>query len=121
MATGNNRLYIRLWHEVPANRIGFAMTRDQARESGLKRFPYNKGGDFRKWYGNNEYVVNWENDGYLLQNTLHPSGRVWAHNFNLDYIFKPSITWTFVSSKCFGAENPLPGSYLTWADPRPSP
>lgn len=103
MATGNNDIYIRNWHEVSFREIGFGLTRKLARESGLKWFPYNKGGDFRKWYGNNEYVVNWENDGNLLQNTVHPSGtRIWAHNFNLEYIFRQSITWTFISSSCFG-------------------
>jgi len=103
MATGNNSKYVRAWHEVSYKNIGFGHDRQSARNSRLKWFPYNKGGEFRKWYGNNEYVVNWENDGYLLQNTLHPSGnRIWAHNFNLEYIFNPSITWTFISSSCFG-------------------
>lgn len=103
MATGNNDMYVRNWFEVLNNKIGLGLTRDLAKQSNLKWFPYNKGGDYRKWFGNNEYIVNWENDGYELQNTLHPSGsRIWAHNFNLNYIFKPAITWTFVSSSCFG-------------------
>ena len=104
MATGNNARYLRMWFEVDLSNIGFNYdSREQARRSAKKWFPYNKGGDFRKWYGNNEYVVNWENDGYVLRNTLHPSGnRIWAHNFNLEYIFRQSITWTFVSSSKFG-------------------
>jgi type II restriction/modification system DNA methylase subunit YeeA len=103
MATGNNDKYLRLWFEVNHHRIGFGCRdRNEARETRKKWFPYNKGGDYRLWYGNNEYVVNWENDGVELQTTKHSSGRIWAHNFNLDYIFKPSITWTATSSSYFG-------------------
>lgn len=103
MATGNNDVYLRLWHELSYSKIGFNLESREAAKASLKKwFPYNKGGAFRRWFGNCEYVVNWENDGYLLQNTLHPSGeRIWAHNFNLDYIFKESITWTATSSSYF--------------------
>ncbi|EPO5781240.1 BREX-1 system adenine-specific DNA-methyltransferase PglX [Vibrio harveyi] len=103
MATGHNDTYLRLWHEVSLKKTGFDMQdRKEAQASGKKWFPYNKGGDFRRWYGNCEYLVNWENDGQKLQTTMHPSGtRLWAHNFNLDYIFKPSITWTATSSSYF--------------------
>jgi type II restriction/modification system DNA methylase subunit YeeA len=113
MATGNNDLYVRNWQEVSFKKIGLnCNSREDAKVSRKKWFPYNKGGDFRRWYGNNDYVVNWENDGYLLQNTLHPSGkRIWAHNFNLDYIFKPSVTWTFVSSSCFAVRQ-SPSGFL---------
>ena len=63
-----------------------------------------KGGDYRNWYGNLEHVVNWENDGYALQHTLHPDGkRIWAHNFVLDSIFKEAIVWSKITSSkpCF--------------------
>ncbi len=104
MATGDNDRYVRLWQEVSIQRIGFDYSsRQAAKESKRKWFPYNKGGEFRRWYGNNDCVVDWENDGKRLQTRLHPSGRrIWAHNFNLDYIFKPCVTWTFVSSSFFG-------------------
>ncbi|MGH2544552.1 MAG: BREX-1 system adenine-specific DNA-methyltransferase PglX, partial [Ardenticatenaceae bacterium] len=100
MATGNNEEYVRLWQEVECSRIRFdCASRIEARKSGLKWFPYAKGGVFRKWAGNEEYVVAWENDGVRLQTTRHPSGdRVWAHNFNLHNIFLPAICWTFVTS-----------------------
>ncbi len=104
MATGNNDLHIRCWQEVSFNKVGLNFeNRKEARDSQKKWFPYNKGGQFRRWYGNNEYLVNWENDGELIRNLLHPSGdRVWAHNFNLDYIFKPCLTFTATSSSNFG-------------------
>lgn len=59
---------------------------------------YNKGGEYRKWYGNMEFLIDWSNDGYELQNRLHPSGRVWAHNFNLEYLFKECISWSDITS-----------------------
>jgi len=104
MATGNNDVYLRNWSEVDLSKTGFNLeSREAALSSTKKWFPYNKGGPFRRWYGNNIFLVNWENDGYLLRNTLHPSGRrVWAHNFNLDYVFKPCLTFTATSSSYFG-------------------
>jgi hypothetical protein len=104
MATGSNERYVRLWSEISSDNIGFDCgDRQTALQTGRKWFPYNKGGDYRRWYGNNDFVVNWENDGHLLQTTMHPSGRrIWAHNFNLDYIFYPAITWTYISSAFFG-------------------
>ncbi|MBE0507008.1 MAG: BREX-1 system adenine-specific DNA-methyltransferase PglX [Marinospirillum sp.] len=104
MATGNNDIYVRNWPEVSIEYVGLGcQSRLLAQKSSKKWFPYNKGGPFRRWYGNNDNLVNWENDGDALQNTLHPSGnRVWAHNFNLDYIFKPCLTFTATSSSYFG-------------------
>ncbi len=100
MTTGNNAKYVRQWYEVNFSNIFFnAIDRKEATRSKCKWFPYNKGGEYRKWYGNIDAVVNWENDGSELQNTLHPSGtRIWAHNFNLDYIFREAVTWTDITS-----------------------
>ncbi|MEA1884290.1 MAG: BREX-1 system adenine-specific DNA-methyltransferase PglX, partial [Thermotogota bacterium] len=67
-------------------------SRDEAKESGLKWFPYNKGGAFRKWYGNNERLVNWENDGFELWNFKPAVIR------NPTCYFKNGITWAKVSS-----------------------
>jgi len=99
LATGSNDKYLRNWNEVSFGDIGFNMDRSSAKASGIKWFPYNKGGTFRRWYGNRQYVINWYNDGYELQNTLSPDGkRIWAHNFNLDYIFKKHIGWSDITS-----------------------
>ncbi len=103
MATANNERFIKFWHEVSIKEIGFSIANRQvAKQSNKKWFPVNKGGDYRKWYGNNDFIINWENDGYLLQSIKDSSGRVRAHNFNLDFIFKPAITWSSVSSSKFG-------------------
>lgn len=64
MRTGDNERFLRLWNEVNYNKIGLGITNSkEAVESRKKWFPYNKGGEFRRWYGNNNYVVNWENNG----------------------------------------------------------
>ncbi len=99
LATGNNDVYVRLWFECNVSNIGLGLkTRQEAKASGKRWFPYSKGGLTRKWYGNNEYVVDWLNDGQVLQTKKHPTGRIWAHNFNLDHIFQDSITWTDIST-----------------------
>ena len=104
LITGDNDKYIRLWHEVSQDQVGFVSSRDEAKNSKRKWFPQSKGGDFRRWYGNNESVLDWSNDGYELQNRMHESGaRTLAHNFNLDRIFNKGITWTKISSGMFGA------------------
>ena len=101
LTTGKNENYLRFWSEVSLGRIGFdCESRDAAAEQGRTWFPYNKGGDLRRWFGNLEYVVDWSNDGHRLQNTKHPSGsRIWAHNFNLDYIFREHISWSDITVK----------------------
>ena len=64
LATGKNDLFVRLWWEVSHAREWFDCPSIEASlESSIRWFPYNKGGEFRKWYGNNEWVINWENDG----------------------------------------------------------
>lgn len=94
LTTGRNEKYLRLWYEININNIGIGMDRAEAQKSGKKWFPYDKGGEYRKWYGNRDYVVDWFNDGYEMQNTMHPDGsRIWAHNFNLEYNFKEHISW----------------------------
>ncbi|MCB9405026.1 MAG: BREX-1 system adenine-specific DNA-methyltransferase PglX [Microthrixaceae bacterium] len=64
LQTGDNNRFLRQWWEVSQACFAFACTsREEAQASGARWFPYNKGGEFRKWYGNQEHVVNWENDG----------------------------------------------------------
>ena len=104
LITGDNQKYIRSWQEVEISNIGFNLNRESAKTSGLRWFPQSKGGDFRRWYGNNETIVDWLNDGNELQTRMHASGeRILAHNFNLDKIFQPGITWTKISSGQFAA------------------
>ena len=68
LATADNDQFLRRWHEVDQGKCSYhSKSRDAAAQSGKKWFPYNKGGEFRKWYGNQEYLVNWEHDGRAIR------------------------------------------------------
>jgi hypothetical protein len=97
LATADNDRFIRWWYEVSRGNIGVSFnSREEAKESGLKWFPYNKGGEFRRWYGNQGFVVNWENDGELLL-SLRPKSVI----RNLETYFKPSLSWSKITSSRF--------------------
>jgi len=107
MNTTNNDRFVRRWHEVAVTNIGFGCASvEEAQVTGKKWFPYNKGGEFRKWYGNNSFVVNYEKGGKTLCNYIDfesdspvgSSGRI----INRDKFFRPSVTWSAVSSSKFG-------------------
>ena len=100
MTTCDNDFYLRHWWEVERDRLRVgAASREQAKASGRKWFPYTKGGVYRKWAGNSDLVVNWEDDGALLRSRRHPrEDKVWAHNFNLDYIFREGASYSSLSS-----------------------
>ncbi len=109
MRTGNNECYLRQWHEVSLRDFNWRSTSaSSASKSGKKWFPFVKGGDFRKWFGNVEQVVNWENDGFeIKKETLKKYPQLSWDNLgwkisNEAYYFRPAITWTAVSSSCFG-------------------
>ncbi|AZR71954.1 restriction endonuclease [Anoxybacter fermentans] len=88
--TGNNNLFLRLWYEVNYNNIYHKIFNKN--KSLYKWFPIAKGGDYRKWYGNNEYVVNWYNNGEELIN--YPNSTV-SHK---DLFFTDAITWSYICS-----------------------
>lgn len=99
LVTGDTDRFLRLWYEVPLDNIKFdSKDNIDAEISGYKWFPYQKGGSFRKWYGNNDYVLNWLNDGWECKNDNLSGKRVKSHNYNGDYAFKKAITWTKISS-----------------------
>lgn len=103
MATGENNRFLRMWQEVSIDKCGFGYSnREEALKSNKKWFPYNKGGDFRKWYGNNEYMVNWENDGFEICHFTDAKGKLRSRPQNAQFYFKQSLTWSFVSSTSFG-------------------
>lgn len=99
LATADNNRFLRLWNEVNYNKIGFGMSNsDEALESMKKWFPYNKGGEKRKWYGNQEYLVNWENDGYEIKNFYDEKGKLRSRPQNTEYYFRNSISWGLITS-----------------------
>lgn len=102
LITGDAERFLRLWQEVSYTKIGFNIhSNEESISSACKWFPAQKGGEFRRWYGNLAYIVNWENDGYEMKNDNYMGTRVRSHNYNGDYGFKKAITWTTISSGDF--------------------
>ena len=99
LATGCNDLFVREWFEINNIKILFNL-KDRSENSLFhkKWFPYNKGGEFRRWYGNNEFVVNWENDGYEIRNFKDEGGKLRSRPQNLGFYFKQSVSWSKISS-----------------------
>lgn len=104
MQTSDNDRFLRLWFEVAFSGIGYSMTHEQAQESTFKWFPYNKGIGYRKWYGNNDYIVNFYNDGeelkyWLVHNPKDPGTKHWSRNMrNYDCYFNDGITFTAIGN-----------------------
>ena len=112
MNSTDNNLFVRSWYEVNFSLVGVgAKDRCEAKLSQKKWFPYNKGGEFRKWYGNRDYVINWKNDGEDIHrlNNL-PMSHQGAPVRGKNYQFRESVTWSFISSSFFGARYSPPGS-----------
>lgn len=102
LATAKNDLFLKLWFELSFEKIGMGMhSCEEAYASGYKWFPYNKGGAFRRWYGNRDYVVNWENDGYEIKNFKDENGKVRSRPQNLGFYFRQGITWSDITSASF--------------------
>lgn len=99
LQTGENDRFVRLWYEVNNAKIKFdAHSIESAIQSQAKWFPYNKGGFFRKWYGNNDCIVNWENDGYEIRHFYDKCGKLRSRPQNTNTYFKENITWSKISS-----------------------
>ena len=99
LATGCNDIFIRFWHEVNEDKVNYmAESLDGAVKSQKKWFPYNKGGDYRRWYGNNEYLVNWERDGFEIRHFVDEKGKLRSRPQNTQYYFHRCISWSLISS-----------------------
>lgn len=103
LITGDTSRFTRLWYEVDRNKCYYDATdSDDVAKKNAKWVPYNKGGAFRKWYGNNDYVVNWENDGYEIKNFTDTEGKLRSRPQGSTFYFKDVITWTKISSSQVG-------------------
>ena len=103
LITGDTSRFTRLWYEVDRNKCYYDATdSDDVAKKNAKWVPYNKGGAFRKWYGNNDYVVNWENDGYEIKNFTDAEGKLRSRPQGSAFYFKDVITWTKISSSQVG-------------------
>lgn len=98
MKTGDNDRFLRFWNEINYKDFNSNISNyEEAEKTLTKWFPYNKGGDFRKWYGNNEYVVNWQNCGNEIFNQAKADKRN-VQDYPKEYKFKPAISWSLISS-----------------------
>ena len=100
LASSDNNRFLKLWWEPSFVKIGFGMKNAEiAKQSRRKWFPCNKGGEFRKWYGNNVYVVNWENDGKeMLEYAAKLYGSPTRTIKNIAYYFQGGMTWGTITS-----------------------
>lgn len=108
LSTGNNNLFLRLWFEVSKNK---SIYETDNFDNDKTWYPINKGGGYRKWYGNNEYVINWKNNGADIK---HFAGSVIR---NPQYYLKESLTWTMLSASCFGVRYSKAGKLFEGAGP----
>lgn len=97
LQTGDTNYFLRYWYEVSNNKIYLA----KAKKELCKWVPICKGGEYRRWYGNNEYVVNWENDGFEIKNFKDKNGKLKSRPQNVDFYFRKGITWNLISSANF--------------------
>ena len=99
LQTGDNGRFLRLWFEVCNQNISFGCTScGDSSARATRWFPYNKGGDFRKWYGNSDYVLNWEKDGFEIRNFKDEKGKLRSRPQNTQYYFNESTSWSKISS-----------------------
>jgi hypothetical protein len=100
MSTTDNNRFLRLWFEVASGNFGLNIgCATEAKESKKQWFPYNKGGKYRKWYGNVEYLVNWYNDGADIKKAAE--GATGGRLVSQEFYFKRSVSWSKVSSGQF--------------------
>ena len=106
LRTGDNSRFMRQWWEVSKERSALGCDSLNAAEaSGARWFPYNKGGAFRRWYGNHEFVVNWEHDGKEVEEALAirypylvPAGKALVRGQGRNQYFSPAVSWSAITS-----------------------
>ena len=106
MTTGDNNRFLRLWYEVNINKTLFNAESTRSAESSNKKwFPYCKGGGYKRWYGYNEYLVNWQHNGFEIKNNIKDNGLKAASVRSENMYFKKLITWSAVTSGKFSCRN----------------
>ena len=102
IATGENDRFMRNWYEPDFHKVACPPEK-YIGDTKMKWYPYHKGGEYRKWYGNNDFVVNWENDGYEIKHFSDSKGKLRSRPQNLDFAFKKCATWSLTNSSFFCA------------------
>ncbi|MCD7960078.1 MAG: BREX-1 system adenine-specific DNA-methyltransferase PglX [Ruminococcus sp.] len=104
LATSDNNRFLKLWFEVCLDSIGFNVkSNSETVNNGYKWYPHHKGGEYRRWYGNQEYVINWKSDGYEIKNYRDASGKLLSRPQNTQYNFSKALTWSKITSSIFSA------------------
>lgn len=106
LITSDNNKFLRLWFEVQSEKslLNIKGTcKNDMNQDRLKWFPYSKGGNYRKWYGNRDYVVNWQYNGVEIKNFKDDRGKIRSRPQNVDYYFKEGNTWSDITSGLFSA------------------
>jgi len=110
LITANNDLFLRFWYEPTIETVSVPLLTSEAFSAHNKTWlPYNKGGDFRKWYGNYDLVVNWKDNGASIKGYKDERGKVLSRPQNIQYFFKEGATWTLISSGSFSIRYCPPG------------
>ena len=113
LQTADNARFLRLWFEVSQSRTGFGYENAaSAARSQKKWFPCNKGGSFRRWYGNQEFLVNWENDGFEIKNFKDSKGKLLSRPQNTKFYFMDAISWSSVSSSLITSFRYFPKGFI---------
>jgi hypothetical protein len=98
LKTGEINKFMRFWHEVSLSDIYFDCSSSLAsKNSTLKWYPCNKGGEFRKWYGNNDFLLDWKGDGEAIKNFKDSKGKLRSRPQNLQFFFREGVTWSTVT------------------------
>ena len=97
LSTGENERFLRFWQEASIERISFDGLNDR------KWYPINKGGEYRRWYGNHQYIINWENDGLEIKNFKDSRGKLKSRPQNLQYNFTEAVSWSLITTGAFSA------------------
>ncbi|MBR6404275.1 MAG: BREX-1 system adenine-specific DNA-methyltransferase PglX [Eubacterium sp.] len=95
LITGDNNTFLRLWFEVNNCNVAFQYSPSK------KWYPINKGGEFKRWYGNRDYILNWENDGKEIKNFKDEKGKLRSRPQNLDYNFRSALSWSLITTTGF--------------------
>ena len=123
LQTSDNDRFLRLWQEVEFDNIGINLEREYALKSNFKWFPHNKGGGYRKWYGNIEYIINFKDNGkelkyWIENNPKDPTTKHWSRNLrNYEYYLKEGITWSAMGNKGFSARMNGKGYFFDTSGP----
>ncbi|RWM07957.1 BREX-1 system adenine-specific DNA-methyltransferase PglX [Mesorhizobium sp.] len=101
--TGDNERFLRFWHEVSTSKASLDEKAAQTAARSKKWFPCTKGGQFRRWYGNCDYLLNWKDDGEEIRNFKDEDGKLRSRPQNTQYFFVGGVTWSSLTIGSFSA------------------